>query len=161
MNTTLTRPPRVPRPLFALYALLLSAGAALAVWWATRTSPQEALAWGITPAEADYAIAPPPLPEWSVPVLGVAGLLLALTGGVLVVRELRTGRVAFAWVLAAFLLLPVALFGGLWWSIATAPAIGANIGLGLVLIVLGPLALVFLLGALGAALTALLGRRNG
>ncbi|MFE6304764.1 hypothetical protein [Nocardiopsis sp. NPDC057823] len=155
MKTTRTRP---PRPLFALYTALLLAGAALAVWWAARTSPEEARRWGITPQEADYAITPPPLPEWSVPVIGGAGLLLALVGGVLAARELRAGRTAPAWGLAAFLLLPVALFGGLWWAVATAPAIGANIGLGLVLIVLGPLALVFLLGALGAALTALLKR---
>jgi hypothetical protein len=76
MNTTLTRPPRTPLPLFALYTALLLVGAALAVWWATWTSPEEARAWGITPQEADYAIPPPPLPEWAVPVLGVAGLLL-------------------------------------------------------------------------------------
>ncbi|WP_306366823.1 hypothetical protein [Nocardiopsis sp. CC223A] len=151
MNTTPTR------PLFALYTALLLVGTALAVWWAARTSPEEARNRGITPSEADYAITPPPLPEWSVPVIGVVGLLLALTGGALVIRELRAGRAAFAWGLTSFLLLPVALFGGLWWAIATAPAIGANIGLGLMLITLGPFALVFLLGA---ALTALLTRHH-
>ncbi|MFL1379104.1 MULTISPECIES: hypothetical protein [unclassified Nocardiopsis] len=160
MNTTLTRPPRTPRPLFALYTALLLVGAALAAWWATWTSPEEARNWGITPQEADYAITPPPLPEWAVPVLGITGLLLALAGGALVIRELRARRATFSWVLAAFLLLPVALFGGLWWSVSTAPTIGANIGLGLVYIVLGPLAVVFLLGALGSALTALFPRRD-
>ncbi|CAL9573160.1 hypothetical protein SUDANB121_04909 [Nocardiopsis dassonvillei] len=156
MNTTVTRP---PRPVLALYTALLLAGAALAAWWAARSSPEEARAWGITPEEADYAIAPPPVPEWAVPVLGIGGLLLALAGAALLVRELRARRAAFAWGLAAFLAVPAALFAGLWWAVATAPTIGANIGLGLVVIVGGPLALVFLLGALGAALTALLSHR--
>lgn len=160
METTAIRPPRAPRPVFALYTALLLAGSALAAWWSARTSPEEARNWGITPQEADYAIAPPPLPEWAVPVLGVLGLVLAAVGAVLVVRERRAGRAAFGWVLAAFLLMPVALFAGLWWAVATAPGIGANIGLGLLVIVGGPLAVVFLLGAAGAALTALLTRRG-
>lgn len=160
MDTTLTHPHRTPRPVFALYTVLLLAGSALAAWWASRTSPEEARAWGITPQEADYAIVPPPLPEWSVPVIGAVGAVLAVAGAILVVREQRAGRAAFAWMLGAFLLVPVALFGGLLWAVATAPGIGANIGLGLVVFVLGPLALVFLLGAAGAVATALLARRR-
>ncbi|MFC7740392.1 hypothetical protein ACFQXA_04665 [Nocardiopsis composta] len=57
-------------------------------------------------------------------------------------------------------LVPLPVMAGLWWSTATAPTIGANIGLGLATMLFVPLTGVFLLTAAITAVVSLRRRRR-
>ncbi|MFW5418026.1 hypothetical protein J0910_15550 [Nocardiopsis sp. CNT-189] len=157
-ETTRTRSRKNPAlPLACGIALL--AGTAPATWWATRTSPEEAAArHGYPLGEAEYAVEPLPLPDWAVHAAGLGGAAVALAAAGLLAWGIATGRIERVWGPVLVCLLPLPVMAGLWWSIATAPVIGANIGLGLATWVFPPLAAVFL--ATAAAIAALSRRRR-
>ncbi|MBX7264763.1 hypothetical protein KIF24_00970 [Micromonospora sp. Llam7] len=107
----------------------------------------------------DYAVEPVGLGEVGDRVLVVvAGALMVMSLGLLI-RATATRRLDPRW---WFVLVPLVLAGaliGLAWRIATAGAIGANIGAGLVVLVGGPVLLV-LLGVAAVQAFRLRRRRN-
>ncbi|WP_017591706.1 hypothetical protein [Nocardiopsis potens] len=138
--------------------IALLAGAAPAAWWAARTSPEEAAArHGHPLGEAEYAVEPLPLPDWAVHAAGLGGAAVALAAAALLAWGISTGRIERVWGPVLVCLLPLPVMAGLWWAIATAPVIGANIGLGLATWAFPPLAAVFLATA---ATIAVLSRRR-
>lgn len=137
MNETSTHTPHRPRSVPVLQAVALLVGSAISTWWLTYTRPEEvAAAEGFPLPEADYAIDPLTLPAWAETLLGVGALLLTVT-------------------MAILLLTPIPMMGGVWWMIATAAGIGANIGLGLAAMTFGPAILILLVAAAGTAILAL------
>ncbi|WP_017623720.1 hypothetical protein [Nocardiopsis chromatogenes] len=137
-----------PSTVLAAGALLV--GAAPAAWWAARTSPDDI-------PDADHAIAAPALPDGAAAAIGIAGAVLAAAGLVLLIRLAVTGRIGALHLVTALLLAPIPAMAGVWWAIATAPVIGANIGFGLATVVFPPAAAVCLAAALT---TGLLARRK-
>ncbi|WP_017539701.1 hypothetical protein [Nocardiopsis halophila] len=137
-------------------ALLL--GAAPAAWWMSRTPPAEVAArHGFPLSEADYAVAPPAVPEGAVIAIGIAGTAVALAGLALLVRRAATGRIGGLHLATVLLLVPLPVMAGVWWAIATAPVIGANIGFGAATVVFPVVGAVFLAAA---CVTGLLARRG-
>ncbi|MDA2809630.1 hypothetical protein O4J56_03160 [Nocardiopsis sp. RSe5-2] len=137
-----------PSTVLAAGALLLGAGPA--AWWAVRTPPDAI-------PDADHAIAAPALPDGAAAAVGIAGAALALAGLALLIRLAATGRIGALHLCTALLLAPVPAMAGVWWAVATAPVIGANIGFGLATVVFPPIAAVLLAAALT---TGLLARRK-
>lgn len=159
MNATSVHTPRHPRVIPVLQAALLYAGSAISAWWLTRTRPEEvAAAEGFPLSEADYAIDPLPLPVWAETLLGAGALLLTVSMAVLLVRAVVGGRLAPRWGLVILWAAPIPLMGGVWWMIATAPGIGANIGLGLATMTFGPATLILLIATAVTAVLALRAR---
>ena len=159
MNATSTHLPHRPRYAPALQAAALFVGAAVSTWWSTRTRPEEVAAdEGFPLSEAEYAIAPITLPLWAETLLGVGALLLTVAMATLLVRAVVSGRLAPRWGLVILLLTPIPVMAGLWWMIATAPIIGANIGLGLAAMTFGPATLILLIAAAVTAFLALRAR---
>ncbi|MDA2805814.1 hypothetical protein [Nocardiopsis suaedae] len=137
-----------PTTLLAAGALLV--GAAPAAWWAVRTPPDAI-------PDADHAIAAPTLPDGAAAVIGIAGAAFALAGLALLIRLTVAGRIGGLHLSTALLLAPPSALAGVWWAIATAPVIGANIGFGMATVVFPPVAAVCLAAALT---TGLLARRK-
>lgn len=144
----------------AAAAALLLAGTAAAVWW--RTDAAGAASWaetGLPLAEADHAAAPLPLGGTAVAAIGAGGLAAALAALAVLVLLVRAGRLHWSRAAAVGLLLPGAATAGLWWGTATAPVIGANIGLGLIALILVPAAGLCAAAGAGLAWFARPGRR--
>lgn len=149
MTTSTPHAVRAPAPNFALLTVLLLVGTVVAAWWLTTLLPSS-----VDPADADYALAPLPLPGWAEAILGLVGLALVVVIGRALVRAVRAGTLSGARAAAAVLLVPVAGMAGIWWAIATAPVIGANIGVGLSLFAFVPLSLILVIVAVVVLVTA-------
>ncbi len=146
-------------PLAGSIALL--AGTALAAWGASHVSvEEEAARHDYLPGDAEYSIAPLPIPDWAVHAVGLGGAAVALVAAALLIRGIVTGRIDRLWGLVLISLVPLPVMAGLWWSTATAPTIGANIGLGLATMLFVPLTGVFLLTAAITAVVSLRRRRR-
>lgn len=158
MNETSTHTPHRPRSVPVLQTVALLVGSAISTWWLTYTRPEEVAAEGFPLPEADYAVDPLTLPAWAETLLGVGALLLTVTMAILLVRAVAGGRLAPRWGLVILLLTPIPMMGGVWWMIATAAGIGANIGLGLAAMTFGPAILILLVAAAGTAILALRAR---
>lgn len=159
MNETSTHTPHRPRSVPVLQTIALLVGSAIFAWWLTYTRPEEvAAAEGFPLSEADYAIDPLTLPAWAETLIGVGALLLTVAMAVLLVRAVAGGRLAPRWGLVILLSAPIPMMGGVWWMIATAPGIGANIGLGLAAMTFGPAILILLVAAVVNAALALRAR---
>lgn len=144
-----------PPTVLAAGALLV--GAAPAAWWAVRTPPD-----AFPASEADHAITAPALPDGAAAAaIGIVGAVLALAGLALLIRLAATGRIGALHLCTALLLAPVPAMAGVWWAIATAPVIGANIGFGVATVVFPPVAAVCLAAALTTGLLARRRRTRG
>ncbi|MDE3724062.1 hypothetical protein PWG71_21945 [Nocardiopsis sp. N85] len=154
MNTT-AHAPCTSGPIFALQSLVLLVTSAITAWWVSRTPPEKvAAAEGFPLSEADYAIRPLPLPGWAETVIGIGAPVLMVATGALFIRGMATRRIAPLRGLAVLLLVPIALMAGVTWMIATAPVIGANIGLGLAVMAFGSASALLLVGAVITAVLA-------
>ncbi|WP_017586065.1 hypothetical protein [Nocardiopsis ganjiahuensis] len=132
-------------PAHALQAAALFVGSAAAGWWSTHVPEKQAVReLGLPLEEADHAFEPWPVPDGAVTAVGVAGLLVALVAAALLVRALATGRLRRLPGIAILLSAPLPLMLGAWWGIATAPVIGANIGVGLAAFLFVPVGLILL-----------------
>lgn len=138
-------PPPRRSPVRALQVAALLVGSAAASWWGTHVPEEQATReLGLPLEEADYAYAPWPVPDGFVTAVGVAGLVVALLAAALLVRALATGRLRWMPGTAILLLVPLPMMLGTWWAIATAPVIGANIGVGLAAFLFVPVGLILL-----------------
>ncbi|MDT0328743.1 hypothetical protein [Nocardiopsis lambiniae] len=154
MNTT-AHAPRTSGPILALQGLVLLITSAITAWWVSHTPPEKvAAAEGFPLGEADYAIRPLPLPGWAETVIGIGAAVLMVATGALLIRGMATRRIAPLRGLTVLLPVPIALMAGVTWAIATAPVIGANIGLGLAVMAFGAASALLLVGAVVTAVFA-------
>lgn len=160
---TASRTPAAPRrfSVHALQAAALFAGSAAAGWWGTHVPEERAVReLGLPLEEADYAYGPWPVPDGVVTAVGVAGLVVALVAAALLVRALATGRLRRLPGIAILVSAPLPLMFGAWWGIATAPVIGANIGVGLAAFLFVPVGLILLVASAALVLADRLRRRR-
>lgn len=147
ISDTTSRSTASPRrsPVRALQVAALLVGSAAAAWWGAHVPAEEAArAEGFPLEEADYAYDPWPLSEVAITAIGISGLVIALAAAALLVRALVTRRLRRLPGVAILLLVPLPLMLGCWWAIATAPVIGANIGVGLAAFLFVPSGLILL-----------------
>jgi hypothetical protein len=121
-----------PRTL--LPAATLVVAVPVAVWglWGQQDAA------GFRPSELDYAYRPPRLPAGLDTWLGIAALLVMVVAGAVLVQATRRRRLAAHWwgVLVPLMLAGAAV--GVGERVLTAGVIGANIGAGLAVFLMGP-----------------------
>lgn len=155
--------PATPRrlPVRSLQTAALLLGSAAAGWWSTHVSEERAKEeLGPLLEEAGHTFEPWPVPDAAVTAVGVAGLILALVAAALLVRAMATGLLRPLPGIAILLLAPLPLMLGAWWGIATAPVIGANIGVGLAAFAFVPAGLILLAASAALLLVDRLRRRR-
>lgn len=81
---------------------------------------------------ADYELTPPDLSDEQRWAIALVSLLLFSGSVVLAWRGIRRGVLSWEWVGVAAPFAGIALYAAVWFHVATAPVIGANIGAGLV-----------------------------
>ncbi|WP_433789410.1 hypothetical protein [Actinoplanes sp. CA-252034] len=107
----------------------------------------EALALAAQGERLDYGIPPVTLGPTGDLVLGIGACALVLVSLGVLVRESVAGRIRRAWWSVLAQLMALAVIVGFSWRVMTAGGIGANIGEGLVVMFLGPIALGLMIGA--------------
>ncbi|MBR8741815.1 hypothetical protein [Nocardiopsis sp. MG754419] len=155
MNATTTRTSHRPGPAQLLQSAALLVGSGISAWWLTYTRPEKVAAeQGFPLSEADDVIHSFTLPAWAENTLGVGALVVTVVTAILLIRAWRAGRLGTRWALALLALVPIPMMAGVLWVIATAPIIGANIGLGLGIMAFGPATLILLVVAVVMAILA-------
>ncbi|WP_018504481.1 hypothetical protein [Parafrankia discariae] len=102
---------------------------------------------GVPRSELDYAVRPPDIPAGRMTAIGVVALLLAAVATAFLLREGRRGAVDRRRWQVVCPLVGVGVILGFGYHVATAGAIGANIGFGLVILFGGPLVVALLVVA--------------
>lgn len=118
-------------------AIIASGAIALApaVWWVAGAVPS-----GVDPDRADYLMQPPQLGTVAVAAIGIGATALVLVATPMLWRAVHTGRARRHWLQIVGAVALFAGYLGLTYRFVTTPVIGANIGGGLMILGILPIA---------------------